>query len=353
VKLLLATDAWHPQVNGVVTTIDNLLKLLAKRDVETKVISPAGFTRWAWPWYPEIEMALPKGGAIEEAFDDFAPDAVHIFTEGTIGWSVRRACLRRRLPFTTSYHTRYPEYIRAWTGIPLSATYPFFRRFHNAGNGCMVSTASMREVLLARGFKDIRMWTRGIDTAVFHPRPGLAFDLPGPAFLYVGRVSVEKNLAAFLSLPLPGTKVVVGDGPDLPRLKRLFPKAVFLGKLRGEALAEAYCKSDVFVFPSKTDTFGVVLLEAIACGLPVAAYPVTGPIDVVGADSGRLDEDLGVAALAAADMGKRDRIHESVRSWDFCTAQFVANLEIVGDGPRRSRQMPGPTRRAPAALLRG
>ena len=336
-KLLLATDAWHPQVNGVVTTIDNVLKRLSRHGVETRVVNPTDFRRLSWPWYPEIEVALPRRDAIKKAFDEFAPDAVHIFTEGTIGWSVRRECLARRIPFTTSYHTRYPEYLKEWLGIPVSLSYPFFRRFHDAGSGCMVSTASMRTTLAARGFKNIRMWTRGVDTAVFHPRPGLAWDLPKPVFAYVGRVSVEKNIAAFLSLGLPGTKIVVGDGPDLHRLKTQYPSAVFLGKLRGEALAEAYCKSDVFVFPSRTDTFGVVLLEAIACGLPVAAYPVTGPIDVVGEDTGRLDDDLGTAAAAAARMSKKERIHESVRSWDDCIEQFVDNLEIVGDAPQRLR----------------
>jgi glycosyltransferase involved in cell wall biosynthesis len=351
VKLLLATDAWYPQVNGVVTTIDNVLKLLSKYGAEVRVISPTDFPRWSCPWYPEIEVALPRRDAIRNALDEFAPDAVHIFTEGTIGCSVRRECVTRGFPFTTSYHTRYPEYMKRWLGIPVGLSYPCFRRFHNAGSGCMVSTASMRAELASRGFNNIRMWTRGVDTAVFHPRPGLSWDLPKPVFVYVGRVSVEKNVAAFLSLELPGTKIVVGDGPDLPRLETLYPSAVFLGKLRGEALAEAYCKSDVFVFPSRTDTFGVVLLEAIACGLPVAAYPVTGPIDVVGDDTGRLDDDLRAAAMAAARMSKKDRIHESVRTWDHCIEQFVNNLEMVGDAPRRFRGSDRPRQsRAPVVL---
>jgi glycosyltransferase involved in cell wall biosynthesis len=333
----------------VVTTIDHLLKQLARRGVETRVISPAGFPRRAFPWYPEIDVAWPDQRAIASAFDEFEPDAVHIFTEGTIGWSVRRECLRRAAPFTTSYHTRYPEYIRAWFGLPVGLTYPVFRRFHNAGRGCMVSTASMRRVLRARGFKNIRRWTRGVDTSLFHPRPGLSWDLPKPVFLYVGRVSLEKNIAAFLSLPLPGSKVVVGDGPDLQRLRQLYPDTVFPGKLRGEALAEAYCRSDVFVFPSRTDTFGVVLLEAIACGIPVAAYPVTGPIDVVGSDTGRLADDLEAAALAAASMEKRERIHVSIRSWDECAEQFLDNLEIgknAAGGSRRAARL----RRGSAAV---
>ena len=351
-KLLLATDAWHPQVNGVVTTIDNVLRLLSNYGVEARVISPANCPRWSCPWYPEIEVALPWRAVIRDTVDEFAPDAVHIFTEGTIGWSVRRECLSRRIPFTTSYHTRYPEYIKEWLGVPVGLSYPLFRRFHNAGNGCMVSTASMRTTLASRGFNNIRVWTRGVDTALFHPRPALSWDLPKPVFLYVGRVSIEKNIAAFLSLALPGTKIVVGDGPDLPRLKRLYPSAVFLGTLVSEALAEAYCRSDVFVFPSQTDTFGVVLLEAIACGLPVAAYPVTGPIDVVGDDTGRLDDDLGAAATAAARMGKNDRLHESVRTWEHCSEQFVNNLETVGNVPRRSRGANRPSRPGTTALLR-
>jgi len=334
----------------VVTTIDQLLRHLADRGVETRVISPAEFPRRSFPWYPEIDVAWPDLKAIRTAFDEFQPDAVHIFTEGTIGWSVRRECLRRAAPFTTSYHTRYPEYIEAWLGVPVGMSYPLFRRFHNAGRGCMVATGSMRRVLRARGFKNIRRWTRGVDTGLFHPRPGLSFDLPKPVFLYVGRVSLEKNLGAFLSLPLPGSKVVVGDGPDLLRLQQLYPAALFTGKLRGEALAEAYCKSDAFVFPSRTDTFGVVLLEAIACGLPVAAYPVTGPVDVVGSDTGRLDDDLRLAALAAAEMGKRDRIHVSVRSWADCTEQFVDNL-VIGESSASGSRRAARLRRGSAAMV--
>ena len=348
-KLLLATDAWHPQVNGVVTTIDHLLRHLAERGAETRVVSPADFPRRSFPWYPEIDVAWPDQRAIAAAFDELEPDAVHIFTEGTIGWSVRRECLRRSAPFTTSYHTRYPEYIRAWLGLPVSLSYPIFRRFHNAGRGCLVSTASMRRVLRSRGFRNIRRWTRGVDTSLFHPRPGLSFDLPKPVFLSVGRVSLEKNIAAFLSLALPGSKVVVGEGPDLARLKQLYPETVFTGKLRGESLAEAYCRSDVFVFPSRTDTFGVVLLEAIACGVPVAAYPVTGPIDVVGSETGRLHDDLGTAALAAAQMAKRERLHDSVRNWDDCAEQFIDNLEIgrnAAGGSRRAARL----RRGSAAI---
>jgi glycosyltransferase involved in cell wall biosynthesis len=257
----------------------------------------------------------------------------------------------RGAPFTTSYHTRFPEYLREWFGVPEGVLYPVLRGFHNAGNGCMVSTASMRTLLTSRGFKNLRAWTRGVDTSLFHPRPELSWDLPKPVFIYVGRVSIEKNIEAFLSLQLPGTRVVVGDGPDLQRLKTLYPDAVFLGKLAGEDLAEAYCKSDVFVFPSKTDTFGVVLLEAIACGVPVAAYPVTGPIDVVSADTGRLDVDLKAAAMAAARLGKSHRIHESVNTLDDSVEQFFNNLHVKSDGVVRTRQSSSSKRPTSPAVL--
>ncbi|HMN85065.1 MAG TPA: glycosyltransferase family 1 protein [Bauldia sp.] len=332
-KLLVATDAWQPQVNGVVRSIERLCDELPHFGVEVSLISPAGFRTLPLPSYPEIRLAITRRKTVRAMIEATAPDAVHIATEGPVGYAVRRWCLEAGMPFTTCYHTRFPEYVAARIPVPTRWTYAALRRFHNAGDGCMVATASLERVLRAHGFENLRRWSRGVNSDVFRPREENAFpDLPRPIFIFVGRVAVEKNIAGFLSLDLPGSKVVVGDGPALDQLKRAFPSAHFTGVLTGDALAAAYSSADVFVFPSRTDTFGMVLLEALASGVPIAAFPVTGPQDVIGsAPVGILDEDLRKAALAALDI-PRERCRDFALglTWRACARQFLDNV-VAGD----------------------
>jgi 1,2-diacylglycerol 3-alpha-glucosyltransferase/glucuronosyltransferase len=329
VKLLIATDAWRPQVNGVVRTLERTGEELTRFGVEVSMLTPGEFRTWPMPTYPEIRLARAMPGTIGAAAAAMRPDAVHIATEGPVGYGVRRWCVSTGRPFTTSFHTRFPEYLSARAPIPQRWSYAVLRRFHNAGRACMVATESLRRELAARGFENLVPWTRGVDSTLFRPREGApALDLPGPIFLFVGRVAVEKNIGAFLALDLPGSKVVVGDGPALPSLKEAHPEAHFLGVRTGEALAEVYAAADVFVFPSRTDTFGIVLLEALAAGVPVAAYPVPGPADVVGGtDVGVVSEDLRAAALAALDIPReRCRTFALARSWEASARQFLDNV---------------------------
>lgn len=328
-RILIATDAWHPQVNGVVRSLEQTAAAAAGFGVEIVFLTPQAFTTVPMPSYPEIRLALASPGAVERQIQALRPDYIHIATEGPIGLMVRRACLRRKRPFTTSYHTRFPEYVAARAPIPESFSYSLLRRFHNAGAGIMVSTPALEHELHQRGFLRLMRWSRGVDTTLFHPRDTNVFNLPRPIFLYVGRVAVEKNIEAFLSLDLPGSKVVVGDGPALAGLRHAYPAVHFTGARQGEALAEAYASADVFVFPSLTDTFGIVLLEALASGLPVAAFPVTGPIDVIGDRGvGVLDMDLRKAALACLTI-PRSRCHDEAKqySWTAAARQFVDNVE--------------------------
>ena len=280
------------------------------------------------PTYPGLRMALPNRREIARRIEQAAPDALHIATEGPIGWAVRGYCRRRKLAFTTSYTTRFPEYVSVRTGLPLSVGYAVLRQFHSAASMTMVATNSLRQELAARGFRKLGFWTRGVDTNLFHPNAPASLDLPRPIFMTMGRVAVEKNLDAFLSLDLPGTKVVVGDGPQKAALQAKYPKAVFLGEKKGEDLTAHLAAADVFVFPSLTDTFGVVQLEALACGTPVAAFPVTGPKDVV-ADHpiGALDNDLRSACLRALTMSRETcRNFALERSWENSARQFIGNL---------------------------
>lgn len=327
-KILIATDAWRPQVNGVVRSLEQTAVAAARLGVEIGFLAPDRFWSVPMPSYPEIRLALPPPGAIERHIDAEKPDYIHIATEGPIGLLTRRACLKQRRPFTTSYHTRFPEYLAARAPVPLDWSYRWIRRFHNAGAGTMVSTPGFERELAERGFKRLMRWSRGVDAELYHPRPVRIFDLPGPIFLYVGRVAVEKNIEAFLDLDLPGSKVVVGGGPALDMLRSRYPAVHFAGMLAGEELAKAYASADVFVFPSLTDTFGIVLLEAMASGLPVAAFPVTGPIDVIGSGkAGVLDNDLARAALACLELGSADARAEALKySWDACARQFIANV---------------------------
>jgi glycosyltransferase involved in cell wall biosynthesis len=330
-KILIVTDAWFPQVNGVVRTLDTVRREVEALGHAAHVVDPSQFPNMACPTYAEIRLAWARPARFERIFAEHRPDAVHISTEGPLGWSARRFCLRRRIPFSTSYHTRFPEYVQSRFHLPPALTYPIFRRFHAPSHAVMVATDSMRRELTAHGFKNLVKWSRGVDLKLFRPQPKAELPHPRPIILYVGRVSVEKNIEAFLELKTPGTKYVVGDGPQLAALQARYRDAIFLGRKSGEELAQAYAQADVFVFPSKTDTFGLVLLEALACGVPVAAYPVPGPLDII-ADSGVgvLSDDLQAAVDRALSISpERCRAHAETYSWRACAEQFISHLQPV------------------------
>ena len=330
-RILIATDAWHPQVNGVVRTLTSLARAASTLGVEITFLTPEGFASFAVPTYPGLRLAITKASEIARRIEAAAPDAIHIATEGTIGWAVRRYCLRRGLPFTTSYTTRFPEYVSVRTGIPDAVGYWVMRRFHDAAAMTMVATNSLKQDLSSRGFKRLGFWTRGVDTRLFNPDEPAQLDLPRPIFASVGRVAVEKNLEAFLSLDLPGSKVVIGNGPQKAELERRFPAAHFLGEKTGRDLTAYMAAADVFVFPSLTDTFGVVQLESLACGTPVAAFPVTGPLDVI-ADNpvGAIDWDLRAACLKALTMSREAcRAFALDRSWENSARQFIGNVAVL------------------------
>jgi glycosyltransferase involved in cell wall biosynthesis len=327
-KLALVTDAWLPQVNGVVRTLGHTVRELTSAGHHVTVISPADFRTIPCPTYPEIRLAPFAGGAVRERLAALAPDAVHVATEGPLGLAARNWCITQGWPFTTAYHTQFPEYLRARFPIPLSAGYAAVRWFHGRASRTLVTTATMQRRLEARGFRNLALWGRGVDTVLFRPRDKAFLDLPRPVFLYFGRLAVEKGVEDFLRLDLPGTKLVVGDGPAAAALAARYPDAVFAGIRHGEDLAAHIAASDVFVFPSRTDTFGLVLLEAMACGVPVAAYPVAGPVDVVvDGITGVLSEDLRSAALAALQLSPDAcRTHAMSHSWAAATKQFLASL---------------------------
>jgi glycosyltransferase involved in cell wall biosynthesis len=330
-KILIATDAWHPQVNGVVRTLTSLARSASALGADISFLNPEGFPSLPLPTYPGLRIALPTRGEIARRIEAAAPDAIHIATEGPIGWMVRAYCRRRKLAFTTSYTTRFPEYVAVRTGLPLSVGYAVMRHFHAASSTVMVATDSLRQELAGRGFRKLGFWTRGVDTELFNPRHPATLDLPRPIFMTMGRVAVEKNIEAFLSLDLPGSKVVVGDGPQRAQLEQQYPDAIFLGEKKGADLTAHLAAADVFVFPSLTDTFGVVQLEALACGTPVAAFPVTGPKDVI-ADHpiGALDTDLRRACLRALDMSREAcRNFALARSWENSARQFIGNLTAL------------------------
>jgi glycosyltransferase involved in cell wall biosynthesis len=325
-RILIVSDAWRPQVNGVVRTLETVADLLCRGGDAVEVIGPERFRTLPLPGYSEIRLALRPGATLPGMVDAFAPDAVHIATEGPLGWAARALCRRRGWRFTTSLHTMFPEYLAARTGLPPRLAWAWLRRFHEAGDGTFAATASLRTVLARRGFTKVLEWTRGVDLSLFRdegPRD-VWNGLPRPIFLYAGRVAIEKNIEAFLTLDLPGTKVVVGDGPQRSALQARFSDVHFAGWRIGEALAHAYRSADVFVFPSRTDTFGLVLLEAMACGLPVAAYPVMGPLDVVGdSGAGVLDADLRRACLDALSIPRtRPRQRAEEFSWAACAEAF-------------------------------
>jgi len=329
-RIALVTDAWEPQVNGVVRTLRAVTEELACRGHEVEVVSPGQYRSLPCPTYPEIRLALVRPQAVGERLADFAPEAIHISTEGPLGWAARRWCLGHGRHFTTAYHTQFPEYLARRSGLPAGVFWPYIRLFHGPSSGVMVATRTIREQLAAQGFTRLRDWSRGVDLGQFGPDiapPDLFFELPRPIQLYVGRVAVEKNIEAFLANGHPGSKVVVGDGPALARLKAAFPEAHFLGKQSGAALAACYTGADVFVFPSRTDTFGLVMIEALACGTPVAAYPVAGPLDVLTPESGCMDESLEQAIAGALQLDReRCMAHGRGFSWQASTDQFLAAL---------------------------
>jgi glycosyltransferase involved in cell wall biosynthesis len=340
-KVLIITDAWAPQVNGVVRTLEMLGRDLRAMGHEVRYATPEGRLTVPLPTYPEIRLALFPRRSLERLIKEFAPDAIHIATEGTLGMSARAICLRYGIPYTTSFHTRFPEYVNArFPFISQKTVYRWLRWFHGPATAMMVATPSLKRELEAQGFKNVRIWSRGVDVDLFRPIEDATFRYPGPIWLYVGRIAIEKNIEAFLKLDLPGTKVVIGDGPARAGLARAYPDAKFLGPKSGEDLVRAYAASDVFVFPSRTDTFGLVILEALACGRPVAAYPVQGPQDIVGdAPVAALDEDLAAAckrALAMARDGSAPGHHANLsargfaleHSWRACTKQFLSNLAL-------------------------
>jgi glycosyltransferase involved in cell wall biosynthesis len=331
-RILVATDAWHPQVNGVVRTLTMMAEAARPLGVDVSFLTPLSFRTFAMPSYRDVRVALPYRAKIARLIAEARPDSIHIATEGPIGLLVRRYCRQQGLPFTTSFHTRFPEYISARLPIPESWIWSALRAFHRPSQAVMAATPALASELRARGFRKVVLWPRGVDATQFHPRP-IDLGLPRPVFLCVGRVAVEKNLDAFLELDLPGSKVIVGDGPALTELTRKYPQATFLGARQGEALAQAYAAADVFVFPSKTDTFGLVLLEALASGLPVAAFPVTGPRDVIGsAPVGALNDDLRTACLAALQLSPQACLAFAAQhTWEASARVFVENIRAIPD----------------------
>jgi glycosyltransferase involved in cell wall biosynthesis len=340
-RIALVTDAWSPQTNGVVNTLRQTTSCLEKLGHEILLATPGLFRSVPCPTYPEIRLALFPYRKLAKLISAFSPDAIHIATEGSLGFAARRYCLHHGLDFTTSYHTQFPQYLRSRFPIPTSLSYRALQWFHGAAKHCMVSTQTVRNQLAARGFHNLVRWQRGVDTELFKPYPKDFLQLPRPIATYVGRVAVEKNIDAFLGMPWAGTKLVIGDGPELPRLKAQYPDAVFAGFRFGEDLSRHLAASDVFVFPSLTDTFGLVNLEAMACGVPVAAFPVAGPIDVVqDGVTGALDENLSRAALRALALDPqkcRDRALGS--GWELCSREFESNLVPAG-GQRSARAVP-------------
>jgi glycosyltransferase involved in cell wall biosynthesis len=346
-RLALATDAWLPQVNGVVRSLTSTVEHLTRRGHVVETITPDRFMTVPMPGYASIRLAMAPRFGMRRMLDKAAPQIVHIATEGPIGWAARGWCLSRGVPFTSAFHTRFPEYAAVRTGLSAEYFWPILQRFHAQSRAVMVSTQSLAVELEERGIGPTRAWSRGIDHALFRPdgarHPQMAA-LPGPVLLNVGRVAPEKNLEAFLSLDTPGSKVVVGDGPALETLRRRYPQVLFLGALSGEALASAYRAADCFVFPSLTDTFGLVVIEALACGTPVAAFPVTGPVDILGPDGRGVDHRVGWAAgavdtdLARAIAGALtvERNHAAalgaLYSWERATDQFLAAIEGAIEG---------------------
>lgn len=330
-RIAIVTDAWAPQVNGVVNTLKATRRQLRANGHAVLMVTPENMRSYCCPTYPEIHLAYKPYGKVASALDDFDADCIHIATEGPMGLAARRYCINRGLDFTTAYHTRFPEYLRARFHLPLALTYRWLKWFHGPAKAVMVPTPRMQDALEQSGFKNVVQWSRGVDTNYFTPGPREEATLKRPLYLYVGRIAVEKNIDAFLKMDLPGSKWVIGDGPMREELEKKYPEVRFLGAKPHEALPAYYSCADVFVFPSRTDTFGLVLIEAMACGVPVAAYPVEGPIDVVAhGKSGILDADLTRACFEALKLNRAVvRDHALCYSWSAATQQFLQHLHPV------------------------
>jgi 1,2-diacylglycerol 3-alpha-glucosyltransferase/glucuronosyltransferase len=336
-RIAIVSDAWRPQINGVVTTLGKTVEAAGALGHEVELIGADGMKSIPCPSYPEIRLALRPGPRVRERLQRFAPDALHIATEGPLGLAARSYARRRALPFTSSYHTQFPDYAEQRWGIPASIGYAYLRYFHRPAVRTLVGTETVRANLHARGFGHLVLWSRGVDTNLFRPDPDARREAeaqwPRPIMLYAGRVAIEKNLEAFLRPDLPGTKLIVGNGPALDGLRQRYPGVVFLGYRFGASLARALAGADVFVFPSRTDTFGIVMLEAMACGLPVAAFPVQGPLDVVRRGvTGVLDEDLSQAIRGALQLDpKQCRAFAQLYTWERCTRQFLGHLAVAAE----------------------
>ena len=334
-KIMIVSDAWSPQTNGVVTTLSQTVASLGRFGHAVAMVTPNLFRTIPCPTYPEIRVALFAQRKVAKLIGAFRPQAIHIATEGTLGFAARRYCVAHGLRFTTSYHTQFPQYLRSRLPIPIGLSYLFLRWFHSGAHSCMVSTPTVHAQLAERGFRNLARWRRGVDTELFRPRSKQFLTLPRPIAAYAGRVAVEKNVEAFLRMPWVGSKIVIGDGPERLRCQAEFPQATFVGYRYGEDLAAHLAAADVLVFPSLTDTFGLVNLEAMACGVPVAAYPVTGPIDVIqNGVTGVLDTDLAAAAVRALDLDPNACREQALQSgWDVCTREFESNPVAVKASP--------------------
>lgn len=344
-RIAIVSDAWRPQINGVVRTLETVARILRAEGHEVEVFGPDRFRTLPCPTYPEIRLSLFPSSRLRHMLKLFAPDAIHLVTEGPLGWAARGFCRRNAIPFTTAYHTRFPEYVSARIRVPLSWSYEFVRRFHAPSAAVLVVSPAIRDELAARGFKNLVPWSRGVDITAFKPQPHEDTGDPRPIWLYAGRVAIEKNIKAFLDLDLPGTKWVVGGGPQLSSLQRRYANARFFGSVDAGELSYRYAQADCFVFPSVTDTFGLVMVEALASGVPVAGYPVPGPLDVVTDPKvGALDDDLRKACLAAVSRDPEDcRRHAETFTWERCARQFLEALQVIPRGhwqPLRNRVLP-------------
>ena len=344
-RIAIVSDAWRPQINGVVRTLETVARILRAGGHEVEVFGPDRFRTLPCPTYPEIRLSLLPSSRLSHMLKLFAPDAIHLVTEGPLGWAARAFCRRRGIPFTTAYHTRFPEYVRARIRVPLSWSYEFVRRFHAPSAAVLVVSPAIRDELTERGFKNLVPWSRGVDITAFKPQPREETGDKRPIWLYAGRVAIEKNITAFLDLDLPGTKWVVGGGPQLKSLRRSYAGVKFFGSVDTDELSYRYAQADCFVFPSVTDTFGLVMVEALASGVPVAGYPVPGPLDVVtNPKVGALDKDLRTACLAAVARDPEDcRRHAETFTWERCAQQFLDTLQTIPRShwlPLRNRVLP-------------
>ena len=333
-RIAIVSDAWRPQINGVVRTIETIARLLQAEGHEVEVFGPDRFRTLPCPTYPEIRLSLFPASRLHHMLKLFMPDAIHLVTEGPLGWAARAFCLKHDIPFTTAYHTRFPEYVHARIRIPVTWSYALVRRFHAPSAAVLVVAQSIRNELTARGFRNLVPWSRGVDITAFKPQPREQLQDPRPIWLYAGRIAVEKNIKAFLDLDLPGTKWVVGGGPLLKDLQRRYKDARFFGSVGTEELSARYAQANCFVFPSRTDTFGLVMVEALASGVPVAGYPVPGPLDVVTTSKvGALNEDLRTACLMAIECDTADcRAHAESFTWAQCATQFRNALRQIPRG---------------------